>query len=1341
MTLPGGMGAGGGIGAALIRIGVETREMQAQLTEMNARLKGEMAVAENTVQKSGAAWGKAFTALKVGIVGVGVAVAAFAVEGVKAAGEFDKAMGKVYALTGVSKQAMEDLSKEVLAMSGTVPQGPTKLAEGLYYVISAGFSASDAMKILEISAKSATAGLTDTQTVADGLTSAIKAYSGSAEDAAHFADIMTNTVTQGKMEWDTLARAIGAVSVQGSAAGVKFEEVASAIATMTRNGLPARRASQNLAFLLRSLAAPTESAKKEMKALGVTFDENTLKTKGLLGTLQMFSKAAGEHHDVIVRNKKGQIDLAKSVDATAKANQGWFSNMKKMTGGAAGFLVSTILLKENSKDYKQILDSMAKSGGLAAESFEKMKEADPGLAFDLFKNKVQALAITFGQTLEPYLVKVVNWLADTLPAAMKTVGDVWNNTLAPAFSAMAAGIGDLLGALGQMLFGWQGASKRGDAFGQTAKGLGATIAAIAKDIGAAASALAAFASNPVIQALGRVLALLIALRVAASGFRAIVGGLNAKSMGLGNMLTGGRLSRWTGGSRTAPMTPESAAMKEAAGAHEKAAAELTGSATALKEAATLGRSAAVAEGEAAAAMKVGAMSSFTPGAVPATTGLFGANGQPLAPSPMKVPAIRYLTEAEIAAATAGTQVAAKAGALTMLKQTGTGIVGGLKSGVGELKGALGGMLGFVGKAFWPVMVASLATEFLKAPIGDLIASNTKFKRVGEKMKEDFFGGLMALFSANLTGSDLSAVLPTLNLGKSSFDTTKLGKFNLTDAQVAALQGAQGGVAQANMEYTVAPDVVEALKHQTGEDWNKWYKNAMDTLRGAAVNVNDIVAIDEQLNRDSNWQGLTPDQQKRVEGLITAKIVKYGSTVLSETQKNLQLAVVQGVSQLGLAGASVMGLSMPGFQRIAGVLTATQSGAMPEWAAKNYTKAITKAPNANPIPSGSALQMEQLMSPGRSGTVVSAEGIKKELDNAKAIYDQWQKGLKPDEKVAQAAATTFLRSWGTAIANAKTDDAKAALMKKISASTGTEVVDWDQVLGMKKWAQGASGQEQRNFIAKKTRDWAIQGATTGLAGAGDVFIDLFGKDIAKAGAKGADPKTQAALLNLINASLPKEQQFKDFDALQNFYKKQMTKAKDVAKAAVAENTKQIADHTKAELADRMKDADGKTAQEMGGSVGDIIANAMKDPGLIANALNGGANIIQQIANGVTANGKVLTDAIGGVLKGLGIQLPQSPVKAGPLKHPFLPNAGKRIVAQIAEGMKQGGGLTLPHMQPMPVGVGVSAIRAGGFNGRPGRGTIRATEQNIYVDKMDVHGDSDDQNILRQLAFLTRGGPVG
>jgi hypothetical protein len=141
--------------------------------------------------------------------------------------------------------------------------------------------------------------------------------------------------------------------------------------------------------------------------------------------------------------------------------------------------------------------------------------------------------------------------------------------------------------------------------------------------------------------------------------------------------------------------------------------------------------------------------------------------------------------------------------------------------------------------------------------------------------------------------------------------------------------------------------------------------------------------------------------------------------------------------------------------------------------------------------------------------------------------------------------------------------------------------------------------------------------------------------------------------------------------------------------------------------------------------DAAALVMDDPTVAAYVAAGG-KIIDSITVGIKAKESQtkMRDAINAVLKSLGFSLPGSPVRTGPLKHPYLPNAGKAIVGQIGAGIKAAA-LPFPQMNPAPRLAPATA--GGGGNG-----------SSIYIDRMSLYNARDEQDVVQRLAFLMPNG---
>lgn len=237
------------------------------------------------------------------------AVASFAIISAEAhamASDFEVAMAEVKTIANVSEEEFKDLEDSVYAVYrqlGTEP--PDKLAKGLYEIIGAGFEAADALKVLEIASKAATAGVTTTEVAADGLTTILNAFQLSADNATEIADIMFATVDRGKISFEELSSQISTVAPLAAASGISFQEIGGALSTLTKQGVPASVAMTQI----RSAIIATN----EVMGDGV-FDVYSLQE----ALNEMYKTAGGSQNEL--KNLAGRIEAVNGILALAGPN-------------------------------------------------------------------------------------------------------------------------------------------------------------------------------------------------------------------------------------------------------------------------------------------------------------------------------------------------------------------------------------------------------------------------------------------------------------------------------------------------------------------------------------------------------------------------------------------------------------------------------------------------------------------------------------------------------------------------------------------------------------------------------------------------------------------------------------------------------------------------------------------------------------------------------------------------------------------------------------------------------------------------------------------------------------
>ncbi len=377
------------------RMEEQTQHLSSVMQEQNAKsssLSQHMDGARESMSRAGNA---ASLAAKVGIAALVagfVALAAAVAASVPKAMQFDATLRKINALAGLSGKAVADAGEAILRMAGKIGKGPQDLAEGLYYVASAGFSAKMSMVILEASAKAAAVGMTSTQIVANALTAVLKAFPGLS--VAKAIDEMTKTVSTGKVEWENYAGVVGEVTLAASQANVAFEESQAAFAVLTNVMPSSEQTATSLKALLLTSSQFGQLADRA-HSLGLTFDENAYKSMKFIDRLRYLQT-------ITKGNSEAIYDLLGQEEA-----------MPALTG----------LLTNGANDYANALDGITHSAGAADEAFKKTS-AGAQAAWQRATASLESLQIkvttallpainAFSDKIAPMVNDIIDWIDHT----------------------------------------------------------------------------------------------------------------------------------------------------------------------------------------------------------------------------------------------------------------------------------------------------------------------------------------------------------------------------------------------------------------------------------------------------------------------------------------------------------------------------------------------------------------------------------------------------------------------------------------------------------------------------------------------------------------------------------------------------------------------------------------------------------------------------------------------------------------------------------------------------------------------------------------------------------------
>ncbi|MEQ8511231.1 MAG: phage tail tape measure protein [Algiphilus sp.] len=250
---------------------------------------------------------------------------------VQEANAFETAMTEVSTLLS-DGSGIEELTQSARELAVEFGGLPTDQAKAAYNIVSSGASDSaEATQLLTEANKLATAGITDVNTAADGLTSVLNAYNLEASEAGTVSDQFFATVRAGKTTVDELTAAVGRVVPLASQAGIGFNEVGAGLATLTAQGVNTNEAVTQLRGLIQSVIKPTQEAKDAAKELGIQFDAEALRAKGLAGFLADVEEATKGNSDATTQLFTSVEGLSAVLGLTGESAEKFTTNVDNVT--------------------------------------------------------------------------------------------------------------------------------------------------------------------------------------------------------------------------------------------------------------------------------------------------------------------------------------------------------------------------------------------------------------------------------------------------------------------------------------------------------------------------------------------------------------------------------------------------------------------------------------------------------------------------------------------------------------------------------------------------------------------------------------------------------------------------------------------------------------------------------------------------------------------------------------------------------------------------------------------------------------------------------------------------
>lgn len=324
-----------------------------------------------------------------GVAGLGTAA-------VSTAANFESAMSQVQATMGITKDSMstvdgqsvntmETLNALAKKMGAETAFSAKECAEALNYLALAGYDTQQMCDTLPTVLNLAAAGSIDLASASDMVTDAMSALGMGVSESEKMVDQMAKTASSTNTSVAQLGE--GILTIGATAKSIKggTAELNTALGILANNGIKGAEGGTHLRNIILSLQNPTDTAAKQMEALGISVYDSE-------GNMRSLNDILG--------------DLNTSMEGMTSAEK---SNIISTIFNKTDLSSVNALLANTGSTWDDLQKKIIDSGGAAQQMADTQLDNLQG-QITILKSALEGLAISFGELLMPAIKQIVEWV-------------------------------------------------------------------------------------------------------------------------------------------------------------------------------------------------------------------------------------------------------------------------------------------------------------------------------------------------------------------------------------------------------------------------------------------------------------------------------------------------------------------------------------------------------------------------------------------------------------------------------------------------------------------------------------------------------------------------------------------------------------------------------------------------------------------------------------------------------------------------------------------------------------------------------------------------------------------
>lgn len=305
------------------------------------------------------------TALKAGVaaglLGVGVAAVKVGRDAVSMAGDFERAMNVLQASSSATAKQMEEMSALARKLGADAKLPATSsldAAEAMLELNKAGLSVKDTMVAARGTLQLAAVAGLKAADAARINANALNTFKLKGTEATTVADLLAASSMAASGEVTDMAAALQQAGAVAASSKISIKDTATSIALLAKNGILGSDAGTSLKTAIIALTAPTDEARKVMKALGIEIYDAQGQMRPWRDIIGQVSRAVNgltqEQRDWAMKTIFG-TDALRTANIVLAGGVEQFDEMAKATGrsGAAAELAEA-----KTKGYKGAVEAL-----------------------------------------------------------------------------------------------------------------------------------------------------------------------------------------------------------------------------------------------------------------------------------------------------------------------------------------------------------------------------------------------------------------------------------------------------------------------------------------------------------------------------------------------------------------------------------------------------------------------------------------------------------------------------------------------------------------------------------------------------------------------------------------------------------------------------------------------------------------------------------------------------------------------------------------------------------------------------------------------------------------------